>query len=664
MSAHPQQALADAIRFLSIDAIAKAQEGHQGVPLGMAEIATALYTRHLKFNPADPAWWDRDRVVLSNGHGSMLLYALLHLTGYPDFPIEAIQRFRELDSVCEGHPERPHGQANGIEVTTGPLGQGIANALGMAVAEAYLNARFGSKLVNHFTYAFVGDGCLQEGVGQEMISLAGHLQLGKLVLLWDDNQITDDGSTALSISENVAERFRVAGWHVMEVDGHDIEAVSAALDAARLDPRPSMLACRTVIAKGIARLQGQRGGHSGRLFAEDAQAARELLGWKHGPFEVPTEVQQAWRAAGERSHGEHTAWHSRVAALSAAERAEFERVMRGELPANWPQVLLDYKQNALHTPPAPSGIFISAEINDLLTPWLPERMVGCADLEAPTSHKRGLTAFTAADRQGAYVHCGVREHVMGAMANGMAAHGGVLPLSVTYLAFADYQRPAMRMAALMGLPVKFVFSHDSIGIGKNGPTHQPVETLASLRAMPNMLVMRPADAVEAAECWEAALAHTSGPVSLVFARQSLPLVRGTHTPANLSGRGAYVLHEAACGARQVTLLATGSEVMLAVQAREKLEASGIATAVVSLPCWELFNAQDASYRQSVLGTGVRVAVEAAVRQGWDAYLGLDGGFVGMTGFGASGPGETLYQLFNITPDAVVAEALRLLGPSH
>ena len=664
MSAHPQQALADAIRFLSIDAIAKAQEGHQGVPLGMAEIATALYTRHLKFNPADPAWWDRDRVVLSNGHGSMLLYALLHLTGYPDFPIEAIQRFRELGSVCEGHPERPHGQANGIEVTTGPLGQGIANALGMAVAEAYLNARFGSKLVNHFTYAFVGDGCLQEGVGQEMISLAGHLQLGKLVLLWDDNQITDDGSTALSISENVAERFRVAGWHVMEVDGHDIEAVSAALDAARLDPRPSMLACRTVIAKGIARLQGQRGGHSGRLFAEDAQAARELLGWKHGPFEVPTEVQQAWRAAGERSHGEHTAWHSRVAALSASERAEFERVMRGELLANWPQVLLDYKQNALHTPPAPSGIFISAEINDLLTPWLPERMVGCADLEAPTSHKRGLTAFTAADRQGAYVHCGVREHVMGAMANGMAAHGGVLPLSVTYLAFADYQRPAMRMAALMGLPVKFVFSHDSIGIGKNGPTHQPVETLASLRAMPNMLVMRPADAVEAAECWEAALAHTSGPVSLVFARQSLPLVRGTHTPANLSGRGAYVLHEAACGARQVTLLATGSEVMLAVQAREKLEASGIATAVVSLPCWELFNAQDASYRQSVLGTGVRVAVEAAVRQGWDAYLGLDGGFVGMTGFGASGPGEALYQLFNITPDAVVAEALRLLGPSH
>ena len=662
MSTHPQQALAHAIRFLSIDAIVKAQEGHQGVPLGMAEIATALYTRHLKFNPAEPQWFDRDRVVLSNGHGSMLLYALLHLTGYLDFPIEEIQRFRELGSHCEGHPER--NPAIGIEVTTGPLGQGIANAFGMAVAEAYLNARFGKDLVNHYTYAFVGDGCLQEGVGQEMISLAGHLNLSKLVLLWDDNLITDDGSTDLSISEDVATRFRVAGWHVVEVDGHDIEAVSAALDAARADPRPSMLACRTVIAKGIARLQGQRGGHSGRLFAEDAQAARELLGWTHGPFEVPDAVQQAWRAAGQRSQGAHAAWQARVAALPAAERGEFERVMRGELPANWQQVLLDYKHKALQAPPAPSGIFISAEINDLLTPLLPERMVGCADLEAPTSHKRGLTAFTADDRGGSYVHCGVREHVMGSMANGMAAHGGVLPLSVTYLAFADYQRPAMRMAALMGLPVKFVFSHDSIGIGKNGPTHQPVEILASLRAMPNMLVMRPADAVEAAECWEAALAHHTGPVSLVFARQSLPLVRTMHTPGNLASRGGYVLHEAACGPRQVTLLATGSEVALAVAAREQLEASGIATAVVSLPCWELFNAQDAAYRQSVLGDaaqGVRVGIEAAVRQGWDAYLGIDGGFVGMTGFGASGPADALYKLFNITPEAVVAEARRLLA---
>lgn len=656
MNAHPQQNLAHAIRFLSIDAIVKAQEGHQGVPLGMAEIATALYTRHLKHYPQDPGWFDRDRVVLSNGHGSMLLYSLLHLTGYPAFPIEEIQRFRVLGSVCEGHPELPHDKPNGIEVTTGPLGQGIANALGMAVAEAYLNARFGDALVNHFTYAFVGDGCLQEGVGQEMISLAGHLQLGKLVLLWDDNQITDDGSTNLSISENVAERFRIAGWHVEEVDGHDIEAVSTALDAARQDPRPSMLACRTVIAKGIARLQGQRGGHSGRLYAEDAQAAREFLSWNHGPFEIPKDIQQAWRNAGQLSADEYKAWNNRLAAMPEQDRAEFERVMRGELPANWQQVLWDYKHKALEAPPAASGIFISAEINDLLSPLLPERMVGCADLEAPTSHKRSLMAFNAQNRSGSYVHCGVREHVMGSMANGMAAHGGIIPLSVTYLAFADYERPAMRMAALMGLPVKFVFSHDSIGIGRNGPTHQPVEIIASLRAMPNMWVMRPADAVEAAECWELALEHQDGPVSLVFARQSLPLVRKKHTSENLTKRGAYVLHEAACGPRKVTLLATGSEVAIAVTAREALEASGVGTAVVSMPCWELFNQQDATYRHNVMGHGIRIGIEAAVRQGWDAYIGIDGGFVGMTGFGASGPAEELYKMFNITPEAVVSLA--------
>ena len=665
MNVHPQQALAHAIRFLSIDAIVKAQEGHQGVPLGMAEIATALYTRHLRFNPHDAGWLDRDRVVLSNGHGSMLLYSLLHLTGYPQFPIEELQRFRVLGSVCEGHPERPHGAAyhvaNGIEVTTGPLGQGIANALGMAVAEAYLNARFGSDLVNHYTYAFVGDGCLQEGVGQEMISLAGHLQLGKLILLWDDNRITDDGSTDLSISENVAERFRVAGWHVVEVDGHDIDAVSNALETARADPRPSLLACRTVIAKGIARLQGQRGGHSARLFEEDAKAAREMLGWVHDPFEVPAEVLQTWRDAGQRSQADYNAWQRRVAALPAAQRAEFERVMKGELPANWQHGLLEYKQKALKSPPAPSGIFISAEINDLLTPVLPERMIGCADLEAPTSHKRGLSAFTASDRSGAYVHCGVREHVMGAMANGMAAHGGIIPLTVTYLAFSDYERPAMRMAALMGLPVKFVFSHDSIGIGRNGPTHQPVEILASLRAMPNMWVMRPADAVEASECWELALEHTTGPVSMVFARQALPLVRLDHTDDNLCRRGAYVLHEAACGPRLVTLLATGSEVVLAVQAREQLEAAGIGACVVSMPCWELFNQQDPTYRQSVLGQGIRIGIEAAVRQGWDAYLGGDGGFVGMQGFGASGPAEELYQLFNITSQNIVDMARQRLG---
>ncbi|MEJ8815530.1 transketolase [Variovorax ureilyticus] len=663
MSKPEPSKLANAIRFLAIDAIVKAGEGHQGVPLGMAEIATALYTRHLKFMAGDPTWPDRDRVVLSNGHGSMLLYALLHLTGYERFPIEEIRRFRELGAHTEGHPE--FDVASGIEVTTGPLGQGIANAFGMAVAEAYLSARFGSQLVDHRTYAFVGDGCLQEGVGQEMISLAGHLRLSKLTLLWDDNRITDDGSTDLSISEDVAERFRVAGWHVVEVDGHDLEAVSAALTAAKSDLRPSFIACRTVIAKGLARLQGQRGGHSGRLHPEDADVARNELDWPYAPFEIPAPELKSWREAGRRSEADHAAWQARRDALAAHERAEFDRVLAGELPEGWRGVLLDYKRRALDLAEAPGGIMISGEINDLLKDVLPERMVGCADLEAPTSHKRRLKAFTADDRSGAYVHCGVREHLMGSMANGMAAHGGVLPLAVTYLAFSDYERPAMRMAALMGLPVKFVFSHDSIGVGKNGPTHQPVEILASLRAMPNMLVLRPADAVEAAECWEVALEHNSGPSTLVFARQSLPTVRKTHVQENLCRRGAYVLAEGEGGERAVTLLATGSEVAIALRARERLQAEGVATAVVSMPSWELFDAQYEVYRAQVLKPGsATVAIEAAVRFGWDRYLGQRGGFVGMTGFGASGPADALYEKFGITPSAIVAEAKRLLESSN
>ena len=652
--------LANAIRFLAIDAIVRAGEGHQGVPLGMAEIATALFTRHLKFDAADPTWPDRDRVVLSNGHGSMLLYALLHLSGCERMGIEQVSTFRDFGSHCEGHPERD--PASGIEVTTGPLGQGIANAFGMAVAEAWLNARYGDGIVNHRTYAFVGDGCLQEGIGQEMISLAGHLRLGKLTLLWDDNRITDDGATDLSISEDVAARFRVAGWHVVEVDGHDVEAVSAALDAARLDPRPSLLACRTVIARGIARLQGQRGGHSARLFAEDAAVARAQLGWPHPPFEVPADVLAVWREAGRSHREERKAWAARKGALPAAQRAEFERIQAGELPEGWRELLADYKRSALQREALPSGIFISAEINDALVDLMPERMVACADLEAPTNHKRRLSSFSAQDRRGAYLHCGVREHVMGAMANGLAAHGGIVPLAVTYLAFADYERPAMRMAALMGLPVKFVFSHDSIGIGRNGPTHQPVEILASLRAMPNMLVLRPADAVEAAECWEVAFEHRSGPATLVFARQALPHVRREPTTANLSRRGAYVLAEAEGGPRQVTLLATGSEVLLALAAREALQTQGTSTAVVSMPCWELFEAQDPAYQASVLGTGtVRVACEAALRFGWDRWLGPCGGFVGMRGFGASGGAEELYRHFGITAEALVAEAQRLLA---
>jgi len=654
--------LANAIRFLSIDTIVHATEGHQGVPLGMAEIATALFTRHLKFNPQDPVWPDRDRFVLSNGHGSMLLYSLLYLTGYAKISLDHIKSFRVLGSHCAGHPEID--PAAGIEVTTGPLGQGIANAFGMAVSEAYLNAHFGDGIVDHYTYAFVGDGCLQEGVGQEMISLAGHLRLGKLILLWDDNLITDDGSTALSISENVAARFRVADWHVIEVDGHDLEAVSAAIAAARTDPRPSLIACRTIIGRGIPRVQGQRGGHSARLYDEDAEAARTLLDWPHARFEIPDDTLSAWRAAGTRSNDEYTAWQTRLAALAPDQRAEFERIQAGQLPEGWRQVLLGYQQRVAEAGLPVPGIQASGEITDLLSEMMPERLVGCADLEAPTGHKRRLQAFTAQDRSGAYVHCGVREHLMGAMANGMAAHGGILALSVTYLAFSDYQRPAMRMAALMGLPVKYVFSHDSIGVGTNGPTHQPVEILASLRAMPNMMVMRPADAIEAAECWEVALEHRSGPTTLVFSRQALPIVRTEPFTENRSRRGAYVVAEAEDGPRAVTLLATGSEVSIALEARSLLQAEGIATAVVSMPCWDLFDLQDDAYRSVVLGTGtVRIGVEAAMRFGWDRYLGDRGGFVGMSGFGASGPIDVLYEHFGITPTNIAAEATRRLRAS-
>lgn len=651
--------MAHAIRFLSVDAILAAGEGHQGVPLGMAEIATALYARHLRFDPAAPTWPDRDRVVLSNGHGSMLLYSLLLLTGYPHFPLDAVKSFRELGSPCAGHPE--YEPAAGIETTTGPLGQGIANALGMAIAEASLNARFGNELIDHRTWAFVGDGCLQEGLGQEVIQLAGHLRLGKLTFFWDDNAITDDGGTELSISEDVAERFRVADWHVQEIDGHDIAAIDAAIDAAKIDPRPSLIACKTVIARGIPRLEGQRGGHSGKLFPEDRAGMAERLGWTGGSFEITEPVATAWRSTADRGAQERVAWTERLAGASNVVRDEFERVHERTLQAGWREAIHAFKACAAQGGKAEFSITASGEIAAALYDVLPEMMTACADLEAPTNHKRQLAAFDARDRAGRYLHCGVREHAMGALANGMAAHGGVMPLAVTYLPFSDYERPAMRMAALMGLPTLFVFSHDSIGIGKNGPTHQPVEIIASLRAMPNMLVLRPCDAVEAAEAWEIALEHRTGPASLVFARQSLPQLRRDGGPENRSARGAYVLAEAEGGERKVTLLSTGSEVQIALAARELLQRDGIPTAVVSMPCWSLFEAQDRAYRREILGEAcVRVAVEAAVKFGWERWIGEDGGFVGMSGFGASGPAEELYRHFGITAEAVAEEArLRL-----
>ncbi len=643
--------LADAIRFLSMDAIVRAGEGHPGTPLGAAEICTALFTRHLKFNPTDPLWFDRDRFVLSNGHGSMLLYALLHLTGYAGIGIEDIRRFRELGSPCEGHPERA--PARGIEVTTGPLGQGIANAAGMALAEAFLAARLGRALVDHRTYALVGDGCLQEGVAHEVASLAGHLRLGKLCWLWDDNLMTDDGAIGLAASEDMPARFRAAHWHVQEVDGHDVEAVSAALLLAEADARPSLIACRTVIGRGLPGIEGTRAAHSGRLTREITDAARAALGWGHPAFAVPDDVAQAWREAGRRSLPEHAAWQARTAALEPARRRELDRLREGRLPEGWQDDLREFAARA-HGPQP--GWKLSGELQDIAAAAIPELLSGAPDLEGATQHKRRLGAFTAENPAGRYVHYGVREHAMGAMLNGMAAHGGVVPTGITYMMFSDYLRPTLRLAAMMKLPVCFAFSHDSIGIGRNGPTHQPVECLAALRAIPEMWVLRPADAVEAAECWELALGRRDGPSCLVFARQALEPT-GRASGENRSARGAYVLAEAGCGPRRVTLLATGSEVGLALRARAVLEARGTATAVVSMPCWELFEAQPAAYRTAVLGPGTRrVGIEAAVRLGWDRWIGDDGVFIGMAGFGASGAEAELWEHFGITEAAVVAAA--------
>jgi transketolase len=645
--------MADAIRFLSMDAIEEAGEGHPGTPLGAADVATALFTRHLKFNPADPLWFDRDRFVQSNGHGSMLIYSLLHLAGYEKLGIEALKRFRKLGSHCAGHPE--YDPAAGIEVTTGLLGQGIANAAGMAVAEAFLNHWLGPEIVDHYTYALVGDGCLEEGVGQEVISLAGHLRLGKLIFLWDDNRITDDGSIDLALSDDIQGRFRVSGWHVQDADGHDPEALDAAIRLAKKDPRPSMITCTTIIGRGIARVEGTRAAHSSRVTKQDTEAARKSLNWPHSPFEMPDDILSAWRDAGRRNLPEYRSWQARVAALSPERRRELERLQAGRLPEGWKARLRAWKRRAAEEQRREHGFITSGDIVELLAEAIPELISGAPDLEGATKHKRSLRAFTATDRGGRYIHYGVREHVMGSMLNGMAAHRGVVPVGVTYLVFSDYERPAIRMAALMGLPVQFVFTQDSIGIGTNGPTHQPVEFLASLRAIPNMLVLRPADAVEAAECWELAVGR-SGPCSLIFSRQPLEPTGRADGDENLSARGGYVLAEPQGGARRATLFATGSEVSVALKAHALLQADGIPTAVISMPCWELFEQQEETYRREVIGRGTaRVAVEAAVRQGWERWIGEDGGFVGMSSFGASGPEQELFEHFGITPERVAAE---------
>jgi transketolase len=651
--------MANAVRFLAMDAITRAGDGHPGTPLGAADLCTALFTRHLKFDPASPRWPDRDRFVQSNGHGSTLIYALLHLAGYAAFPIEQIRRFRELGSNTPGHPE--YAPEHGVETTTGPLGQGIANAAGMAVAEAMLNAEFGDDIVHHHTYALVGDGCLMEGLGHEVISLAGHLRLGRLIFLYDANRMTDDGPVSQAVSEDYMARFACAGWHVQECDGHDQDAVAVAIAAAKADPRPSMIKCNTTIGFGVPRIQGQRVAHGGKLTDADCVAAREFLRWPHGRFVVPAHVVDEWRKAGQRGAQARRAWEARLAALAPEARAGFERRMRGELPPGWQQALLEYKRAAAANAPTQPTVRSSGEITRVLSHAIPELVGGAPDLEAATQHKRDMRPFTAEDRNGRYLHYGVREHAMGAMMNGMAAHGGVVPYGATFLVFSDYMRHAMRLSAMMSLPVIWVFSHDSIGIGRNGPTHQPVEYLASLRAMPNLAVMRPADAVEAAECWQLAVANRAAPSAIVNSRQPLPTVRTAPTDENLCARGAYVLAEPLGGARRVTLFASGSEVAVALQARALLHEQGVPTAVVSVPCWELFERQDPTYQADVIGRGTaRVAVEAAVKLGWERFVGEDGGFVGMRTFGASGPEAELFRHFGITPEAVVEEARRRL----
>jgi transketolase len=651
--------MAHAIRFLAMDAITRANDGHPGTPLGAADICTALFTRHLKFDALCPEWPDRDRFVQSNGHGSTLLYSLLHLSGYQALSIDQIKSFRALGSNTPGHPE--YEPAHGIETTTGPLGQGIANAVGMAVAEAMLNAEFGDGVVDHYTYALVGDGCLMEGIGHEVISLAGHLRLGKLIVLYDSNRMTDDGPIDQAISEDYMVRFACAGWHVQECDGHDQEAIAEAIARAKADPRPSMIKCNTFIGFGIPRIEDKRVAHGGKLFEEDCAAARQHLNWPHAPFEIPTDILAEWRKAGQRGATERTRWQQRMDALAPEKRAQFDRLMNRQLPVGWDKGLLDYKRAAAQGQIDQPTIRSSGEISALLSRAIPELVGGAPDLEAATQHKRDMVPFTAANRAGRYLHYGIREHAMGGMMNGMVAHRGVIPYGATFLVFSDYMRHSIRLSAMMSLPVIWVFSHDSIGIGKNGPTHQPVEYLASLRAIPNLRVMRPCDAVEAAECWQLAVANRASPTALVNSRQAVPGLRHHTSEENLSAKGGYVLWEATGGSRRATLFATGSEVSVACRAREILQAQGIPTAVVSLPCWELFDQQDAGYQAAVIGRGtVRVAIEAAVKLGWERFIGEDGGFVGMRTFGASGPEAELFKHFGITPEAVVGEVTKRL----
>ncbi len=644
--------MANAIRALSMDAVQAANSGHPGMPMGMADVATVLYTRFLKYDAAWPEWPDRDRFVLSAGHGSMLLYSLLHLTGYDAIDMEQIRNFRQLGSLTAGHPETGH--VPGIETTTGPLGQGLANAVGMALAERRLAARFGDDVVDHYTYVIAGDGCLMEGISHEAVSMAGHLKLGRLIVLFDDNSISIDGSTDLSTSDDQLARFAASGWDVSACDGHDAEAVAVAIEAARNTNQPSLIACRTKIGYGAPNKQGTASAHGAPLGDDEIALAREALGWSHAPFEVPGDILEAWRAAGSRGAADAAAWKERLADKSNAEQAEFNRAMAGDLPAGLMDAVNEHKRKLADEAPGWATRKSSQEALKAINPVVTDTMGGSADLTGSNNTDTpDLGVVAPGDYAGRYIYYGVREHGMGAVMNGLALHGGVIPYGGTFLVFSDYLRPALRMSALMGQRVIYVLTHDSIGLGEDGPTHQPVEHIPSMRAMPNVAVFRPADAVETAECWALALQRTDGPSVLALTRQGLAAVRTEHTDDNLCSQGAYELLPAD-GEAKVSLLATGSEVGVAAAAREQLQADGVPTRVVSMPCLEIFAEQDAATQESILGPGtVRIAVEAGVAQGWEKYADAH---VGMTGFGASAPAKDLFPHFGITAEAVTAAA--------
>ena len=654
-NAPDRQQMANAIRALSMDAVEAAKSGHPGMPMGMADAATALFADHLKFDASAPDWPDRDRFILSAGHGSMLIYSLLHLTGYADMTIDELRNFRQLGARTAGHPEAGH--AAGIETTTGPLGQGIANGVGFAMAERHLAARFGNSLVDHFTYVIAGDGCLMEGVSHEAASMAGHLGLGRLIILFDDNGISIDGSTDLAVSDDTTARFEAYGWQVIAVDGHDMGAVSGAIATAKAEAKkPSLIRCKTVIGFGAPTKAGTSGVHGAPLGGEEISGTRAALGWDHAPFEIPAEIIANWREVGSRGSAARAAWQARY---DGADTVDFDKTLRGDWDTEIEEAVQQWKKSLAAEPQKIATRVASQKAIEAILQACPAMFGGSADLTGSNNTRVGAHEnFSKGNYGGSYVHYGVREHGMAAAMNGIALHGGTIPYGATFLVFTDYCRPSIRLSALMRQRVIYVMTHDSIGLGEDGPTHQPVEHLAALRAIPNLHVFRPADAVETVEAWQCALASRSTPSVLALSRQGLAQFRTNDLQVNKTAKGAYV----AAGdpaTSKVTLLASGSEVAIALAARDMLADKNLAATVVSVPCLELFWQQDSAYRKTVLGSGPRIVIEAALRQPWDRLLNEGDGFVGMNDFGASAPIADLYEHFNITSSAVAKLAVDL-----